>query len=718
MTDRVVHPWRELRSGAGAVFAVALVLAVCPMVVGVAQALDAHWVPFGDEAALGVRAADVFSAETPLLGMPTGVIADDQVANHPGPLLFWLDAPFVTAFGSRVGLLVAAAALNIGAAVAIGLMTFRREGIATAIGALVAVTLLVASLFGSGTIFRPFNPQVVLLALLLLLFLCWWTAAGEQRLLPAVVVVASLVVQSDLAFLPVVVAAVATACGGLLVIRRPTVPNRPHLPSLPQGNGALRLGHAIVIAGVVAGVIWVVSPPVVIVLALAVVVVLGLAGVIALAVWWWRLDGVTWWITNVVVAACWIAPLVEAVANDGGNVRRLWGLLRVPTEVQGPEYALRSARAVLSFPPLVFGHLYEDRFLASIWWPAVLVGVAWAGLLWWALRHRRTSESRLLLVAGIATAAGAIGAARVPTFEGWVPQHLNWLLVLSAFLWFALVRVGLLAALSTTSSDRVARRARVVAMATSLVVLVLITFPRAAALIVPVPNDLPRTLRPHFHYENWLYDAVPALAQPVVEAVDPRGRYLVLPAGGRPYWEAANGLIAQLEERGVPTATENLVHYYGHARDARVVALAGSLAVGPAGLDDPPAGGRLVASYRPPGWDPERIEALGADVERHVRSTGPLRLTPAGVAGLRDAVYGFVPGACQPARWSHEGCGSPRRLEDDPDRLLDLPPVVLLGLYREGDVASPALPPSLQARLDRDFDALAVDVYLAPPQAR
>ena len=63
--------------------------------------------PVGDTAMMALKVLDVGTANTPLIGQQTSVV--DSAVRHPGPLQFWLFAPFVRIFGVQAGFAIGTA---------------------------------------------------------------------------------------------------------------------------------------------------------------------------------------------------------------------------------------------------------------------------------------------------------------------------------------------------------------------------------------------------------------------------------------------------------------------------------------------------------------------------------------------------------------------------------------------------------------------------------
>src|SRR5437016_1926581 len=92
-------------------FAVAVVIVVLPLVVTTLALVGAHWHPSSDDALEVLKIRDVGGRHTPLTGAPSRFGWD-----HPGPLLFWILAPFRVLAGNT-GILVGVACINAAALV-------------------------------------------------------------------------------------------------------------------------------------------------------------------------------------------------------------------------------------------------------------------------------------------------------------------------------------------------------------------------------------------------------------------------------------------------------------------------------------------------------------------------------------------------------------------------------------------------------------------------
>src|SRR5262245_44062273 len=162
--------------------------------------------------------------------------------SHPGPLQFYLVAPFYWLAGrSSLGLVFGALALNLASVVGILAVARRRGGTPLLLCSLV-VSLLLTRTLGPQFLGDAWNLTLTVLPFALLVFLVWSLGVGETWALPVAAFVTSFLVQTHIGFL---VLAVPLFAGGAVVLVRKT------------GRGCRRA--ALVTAGVLA-VVWL--PPV------------------------------------------------------------------------------------------------------------------------------------------------------------------------------------------------------------------------------------------------------------------------------------------------------------------------------------------------------------------------------------------------------------------------------------------------------------------------
>ncbi len=183
-----------------AVFVGLIALTLAPLIAAAVSLLGRQWHPASDLAIQVLQIDDVGGRHTPLTGVHSRYGWD-----HPGPLLFWLLAPFDWLFGTT-GILVGVAALNAAAVVGALVVARRRGGMTLAV--LVALTLLVLMLANDTDLFvNPWNPWVAVLPFFTYLLLAWSLADGDVVVLPWLIGVGSFIVQAHVGYAPLVLGA-------------------------------------------------------------------------------------------------------------------------------------------------------------------------------------------------------------------------------------------------------------------------------------------------------------------------------------------------------------------------------------------------------------------------------------------------------------------------------------------------------------------------------
>ena len=154
-----------------------------------ARGLARGYEPIGDNAAIELRAWDVFTSDHPLLGTASSAsLTAGRDVNHPGPLLFDYLAIPVRVLGAPVGLALGAAVLNVAAIWGSVLVARRVDGDGTAAGVALAASVLTWTL-GSELLFDVWQPNILVLPFFGFLVLMWAVFAGRGRALPFAVAV-------------------------------------------------------------------------------------------------------------------------------------------------------------------------------------------------------------------------------------------------------------------------------------------------------------------------------------------------------------------------------------------------------------------------------------------------------------------------------------------------------------------------------------------------
>ncbi|NNG41189.1 hypothetical protein HJ588_18165 [Flexivirga sp. ID2601S] len=174
---------------------------LAPMVIAYVRLVVGGWTPQGDEGLLAAKVHDVFSAHPPTMGMrsTTGVTDPALAAHQPGPMQFYLMAPFNVLVGERpAGILLGS--LAIVAASALGcLWVARRIGGTPLLLIMTGAAVCMQGLLGIGGVVRPLNPYPAAFPALLMLLCAWALLARRPTPAWLYVVAASYVAQANLA---------------------------------------------------------------------------------------------------------------------------------------------------------------------------------------------------------------------------------------------------------------------------------------------------------------------------------------------------------------------------------------------------------------------------------------------------------------------------------------------------------------------------------------
>jgi hypothetical protein len=359
-------------------------LALLPLL-SAAVVLAQGWRPIGDNALIGLRVNDVLTGHWPLIGQPTtGENFGSGIAtSHPGPIEFYLVAPFVAVLGPAVGLALGAALINSAAFVGVGWLAFRRGGLGLMVLASVVAVAMARSL-GGNLLHDPVSSNVGSVVALALLFAAWSVVAGDLKAAPVLVVAGTFALQDHLSYLgtgaPVVAVALGWSVWWFRRIRR---------------RGA--------------NTDWVVPRAVV-------------SGAVGLFLW--------------------LPVLIDQLFGDH-NLTAIWRTFTGKrTAGEGFTFALeRLAEALAPWPlfsrrvgPL--GYLHTPATHEVIGGYAVLVAVVALGVVAW--RRRDSDLSALALVTVVAAAAGTYTAIKLPVGAGIQASNLRWMWTVSAFAWMAL----------------------------------------------------------------------------------------------------------------------------------------------------------------------------------------------------------------------------------------------------------------------------------------
>lgn len=166
--------------------------------------------------------------------------------HHPGPLLFYLLAPFYALTGFKsIGMAAGALALNLGAVSAAGWAILRHSSLATTSTALIVIGLYMLRAGDLGS--SAWNAHLVVLPVAALTVLAAAASLGDGAALLAATVVASFVAQSSVSVAPYAV--VVLGVGAALGLRHPNHGDG-------HASGTASRGRWLVVALVVGVVLW------------------------------------------------------------------------------------------------------------------------------------------------------------------------------------------------------------------------------------------------------------------------------------------------------------------------------------------------------------------------------------------------------------------------------------------------------------------------------
>lgn len=188
---------------------------------------------------------------------------------HPGPLLFYLLAPFYAAAGSRTaGLAAGALVINLAALAAAAWVLIRHAGPALSVAFTALFALYLARV--PGLVVSAWNAHTTIVACAAVVVIGAAAAAGQIRLLPLFLAVASFVLQTHVATFPLVAvtAALVAAAAG-----------RRWIGASAEERAGLKA----------------------------------------------QANRAAW-----VLAALWLLPLVEELSRPGGNLSAMWQFARQP----------------------------------------------------------------------------------------------------------------------------------------------------------------------------------------------------------------------------------------------------------------------------------------------------------------------------------------------------------------------------------------------------
>ena len=455
-----------------------------PLVLAVVALAQRRWYPVLDLAMTEFRVQDVGTRRTPLIGLPGRIGELPEQGSHPGPLSFWLLAPGYRLFGGSAWAMEAAtvsvAFIWIGLAMWIGHRRLGRAGVAL-VAAIVAV--LVRG-FGLSVLTQPWNPYMPLLAWLVILLAAWAVFDGDDAMLIPLVVAASFAAQT-------------------------------HIPYL-------------LMAGAI-----------------------GLSAVAVVLVRWWRDRGEgvgarppdSVLATIAVFGVLWLAPVVDQIRRDPGNIEQLLDHFGSPDEE--PIGYGAGIRLMFRHLDVIGAHLAQlvgqERFLREGFdpdgpiWAGVIVLVVWIAAFAVAIRLRHHSLVALHSLLALTLVLTTLSMSRIfgqrwyyLTLWAWVTTTLVVVATCwTGVIWLRTPRPGVGASISR---GRIA-----IGLALGGIVV-------TVSMIVLAPST--------DHPEEYLGETLGELVDPTAAALDPESTYVVEWKDAYFFGSQAFGLVNELRRAG------------------------------------------------------------------------------------------------------------------------------------------------------------------------
>jgi hypothetical protein len=213
------------------------VLTSLPLIIAIIVLRWRPWYPVLDMAMTEFRVRDVGSRHTPLIGLPGRIGNFPDQGSHPGPISYYLLAPFYRIGGSSPwAMQLGSVAINAVALTGIVWIWARRASWrGLAIGAVIGAVLVRG--YGITVLSHPWNPYFPLIIWGLVLVAAWAVTRGDKMLAIVVVLGATIATQTHVPYLPVAVGMAAFTIGWLLVSAVRSADRSPDLRALTWSVG-------------------------------------------------------------------------------------------------------------------------------------------------------------------------------------------------------------------------------------------------------------------------------------------------------------------------------------------------------------------------------------------------------------------------------------------------------------------------------------------------
>ncbi len=402
-----------------------VVAVVSPIIVALVTAARSSWWPTSDLALEYLRSLDVGTGHTPLVGAYSR-----YHFNHPGPLMFYVFAPFVRLFGPA-GMFVATGLVNAASIAGAVLIANRRRGIWAAVVVALGCTVLVRTISPAFAV-NPWNPWTPMFPFLFAALCSWAICEGDARLLPWLIVAASYAVQTHIGYVILVAVLLAAPVASLAIRHR------------RSARGILGRFKASIIIAVIAGVVL------------------------------------------------WAPTLIQQIRGDPGNYVAIWrSVFESSRPPVGGDLWLHVMAGQLSptGPWLTGGEQISGDALASMSAPitwAIVVPIAAIVLGALASRRHDRAPLRFAVYVVVLNIAGYVSLTRIDDLPA--AYLFRWIYVLAALMWGSIiVSLVVLALDAVPSLRRYAANARWPAVA-AVSIFALALIPSATDMVMPAAS--------------------------------------------------------------------------------------------------------------------------------------------------------------------------------------------------------------------------------------
>lgn len=378
----------------------------------------------------------------------------------------------------------------------------------------------------------------------------------------------------------------------------------------------------------------------------------------------------------------WAQPALDVVINNGGNVRALIGEISSPRPPVGPIGFPRAIAWICSIPPR-WGEVTRSFAQAGsanelIRGPFISGTIVALALCFICVRTRKTTpphERQLRIIILLLVVGAAVNTTQLPQ-DYLRAFQIGWLVVASACLWYAVGISTVFAVqrkLGSVVSDWVSLSLKVSALAIGALVIL------AAGLARP--ERIEDAKSPAFTIDAMVEPAV----DQTMEKVDSSNPILVLSLDNQLVESATDTIVSNLIVKGLDSRTESRGEHYGERRVVKH--WRGPMLWVASGLAPVKPNGELLAAVSMPGWSRVKFDALAEKVSSDAKAGSGVRLQP----WVEELLPRYLAGWMGP-----ESCRIAKGIVDGTYPVESLPPGLLLTLYGDQAIASPALPPETQ----------------------